>query len=327
LDGKRREFISLLGGAAVWPLAAYGQGNRKLPTVGFLYPGPAPAAVPRIEAFVSGLRAAGYRPAEQFELVSRIADGDTTRISFFARELTELTPNVIVAVSTAAARAVRSASATIPIIAHDLETDPVAAGLVASLARPGGNVTGYFLDFSDFRLKLLQLLQEAIPNLSTIAVLWDPATGPSQIQSIEAGAQQLQFKLVPLEVHSAESLDAVVAAAHERRIDALLMLSSPMLGPHVRRLAELTLRYRLPSVTLFPEFARAGGLIAYGPNLLDTYRQVGMMVVKVLQGTRPADLPVELPTRFELVVNLTTAKALNLPIPASILLRADEVIE
>ena len=325
---RRREFVAgLVAGAATWPLAAYGQGTRKLPTVGFLYPGPPPAAVPRTEAFVNGLRAAGYRPAEQFELVSRIADGDTTRISPFARELTELTPNVIVAVSTAAARAVRSASATIPIIAHDLETDPVAAGLVTSLARPGGNVTGYFLDFSEFRLKLLQLLQEVIPNLATIAVLWDPATGPSQIQSIEAGAQQLQIKLVPLEVHSPESLDAVVAAAHQRRVEAVLMLSSPMLGPNVRRLAELTLRNRLPSVTLFPEFARAGGLIAYGPNLLDTYRQVGMMVAKVLQGTQPADLPVELPTKFELVVNLTTAKAFNLPIPASILLRADEVIE
>jgi putative tryptophan/tyrosine transport system substrate-binding protein len=188
-------------------------------------------------------------------------------------------------------------------------------------------VTGYFFDFPEFRLKLLQLLQEAIPNLATIAVLWDPATGPSQIQSIEAGAQQLQFKLVPLEVHSVESLDAVVAAAHQRRVDALLMLSSPMLGPNVRRVAELTLRHRLPSVTLFPEFARAGGLIAYGPNLLDTYRQVGMMVAKVLQGTRPADLPAQLPTKFELVVNLTTARALNLAIPASILLRADEVIE
>jgi putative ABC transport system substrate-binding protein len=324
---RRREFISLLGGAAVWPRAAHGQGDRKLPTVAFLYPGPAPAAVPRIEAFLSGLRAAGYRPGEQFELVSRIADGDPTRIPSFARELTELTPKVIVTVSTAAARAVRSASATIPIIAHDLETDPVAAGLVASLARPGGNLTGYFFDFPEFRLKLLQLLQEAIPNLTTIAVLWDPAIGPSQIQSIEAGAQQLQLKLVSLEVESAESLDAVIATAHQRRVDALLMLSSPMLGPSVTRIAELTLRHQLPSVTLFPEFARAGGLIAYGPNLLDSYRQVGMMVAKVLQGTRPADLPAERPTKFELVVNLATAKALNLPIPASILLRADEVIE
>jgi len=325
---RRREFVAgLVAGAATWPLAAYGQGTRKLPTVGFLYPGPAPAAVPRTDAFVNGLRAAGYRPAEQFELVSRIADGDTTRISPFARELTELTPNVIVAVSTAAARAVRSASATIPIIAHDLETDPVAAGLVASLARPGGNVTRYFLDFSEFRLKLLQLLQEAIPNLATIAVLWDPATGPSQIQSIEAGAQQLRFKLVPLEVHSAESLEAAVAAAHQRGVDALLMLSSPMLGPNVRRLAELTLTHRLPSVTLFPEFARAGGLIAYGPNLLDTYRQVGMMVAKVLQGTQPANLPVELPTKFELVVNLKAAKTLSLTIPPGLLLRADQVID
>jgi putative ABC transport system substrate-binding protein len=264
---------------------------------------------------------------EEVEVLSQIADGDPARLSPLAAELIARKVDAIAAISTGAVQVVRAATATIPIVAHDLETDPVATGLVASLARPGGNITGFFFDFPEFRTKWLQLLQEAVPQLSSMAALWDPATGPYQLKAIKEAAGLLKLNLRILEVRSPADLDGAVLAAAQSKVDALLILSSPVFGANSKRVADLTLGHRLPAVTLFPDFARAGGLMAYGPNLLDTYRQLGGMVAKVLRGTKPADLPVELPTKFELVINVKTAKALGLEVPTSILLRADEVIE
>jgi putative ABC transport system substrate-binding protein len=324
---KRREFVSLLGGAAAWPLTARAQQASIVPKVGFLYPGPAAAAKTRIASFLEGLRLAGFRVPQEVELISQIADGDPARLSPLAGELIDRKVDVIAAISTGAVHVVRANTTTIPIVAHDLETDPVASGLVASLARPGGNITGFFFDFPDFRTKWLQLLQETIPRLSSVAALWDPATGPYQLKAIDEAAGVLKLNLRILEVRSAADLDGAVLAAAQSNVDALLILSSPVFGANAKAVADLTLRYRLPAVTLFPDFARAGGLMAYGPNLLDTYRQLGGMAGKVLRGMKPADLPVELPTKFELVINFKTAKALGIDVPISILLRADEVIE
>ena len=325
---KRREFITLLGGAAVaWPLTAHAQQASSVQKVGFLYPGPAAAAKTRIPPFLEGLRIAGFRVPQEVELISQIADGDPGRLSPLAAELIDRKVDVIAAISTGAVHIVRAATTAIPIVAHDLETDPVASGLVASLARPGGNITGFFFDFPDFRTKWLQLLQETMPRLSNVAALWDPVTGPYQLRAIDEAAAVLKLNLRILEVRSAADLDGAVRSAAQSNIDALLILSSPVFGANAKAVADLTLRHRLPAVTLFPDFARAGGLMAYGPNLLDTYRQLGGMVGKVLRGTRPAELPVELPTKFELVINVQTAKALGLDVPTSILLRADEVIE
>jgi len=244
-----------------------------------------------------------------------------------ARELVERNVAVLVALSPAAVQAVRSLTTTIPIVAFDLETDPIGSGLVKSLARPGGNVTGVFFDFPEFSKKWLELMKETLPRLARIGVLWDPATGFTQLRAIEAVAAIMNVELEIVEVRALADLDGAMAAASRNNVDALVMLSTPLIAWQLKLLADFTLRRRLPTVTLFPDFARSGGLMGYGPNIPDGIRQMARMVAKVLQGTKPADLPVELPTKFELVVNLKTAKALGIEMPTSILLRADEVIE
>jgi putative ABC transport system substrate-binding protein len=321
---RRRKFITLLAGAAVaWPLAARAQAAK----VGFLYPGPRQAAVPRIEAMLNGLRATGYSAPAQVELVVRVAEGDPTQIARMAAEIVGHDVDVISANGPAVLEAFRLATKTIPIVALDLETDPVGTGLVGSLARPGGNITGVFLDFPDFTAKWLELLRENNPKLSRVTILWDPATGQTQMKAVERAARSFNIQLDVSEVRTASDFDEVFASASHRGAGAVLMLSSPLVAPNVQVLADLAIHHSLPAITLFPDFARAGGLLAYGPNLLDMYRQIGLIAGKVLQGAKPGELPIERPTKFELVLNLRTAKTLGISIPTSILLRADEVIE
>jgi putative ABC transport system substrate-binding protein len=324
---RRREFVGLLGGAMMWPLAAHTQGSRPSFRIGFLYPGPRAAVASRIEVILSGLRMAGYREGDQVQLVPRIADSDPTRLPRLAGELIEEKVDVVVAVSMAAVRAVQVASPTIPIVAHDLEADPVASGLIASYASPGGRITGVFFDFPDFRTKWLELLREVMPALTQIGLLWDPVSGQAQLEALQVAAEQFHLKATVLKVTAAAELNDAFDAASREHVDALLILSSPLFGSRTSVLADLALRHKLPTVTLFPDFARAGGLIAYGPNLLDTYRPLGALLGKILQGGKAADLPVERPSKFELVVNAKTARELGIAIPTSILLRADEVIE
>ena len=237
--------------------------------------------------------------------------------SRLAAELIEEKVDVVVAVSTAAVRAVQAESTTIPM-AHDLETDPVARV---------HEITGVFFDFPDFRTKWLELLREVIPGLASIALLWDPASGVAQLEALQAAGDQLRLKARTLKVSAVGELEEAFATASRDGVDALLVLSSPLFGARPSVLAGLALRHKLPTVTLFPDFARAGGLIAYGPNLLDTYRPLGPLVGKILHGAKPADLPVERPSKFELVVNVKTAKEIGVTISTSLLLRADEVIE
>ena len=325
---RRREFITLLGvTVATWPLAARAQQVPTVQKVGFLYPGPVTASSTRIAAFLDGLRDAGFRVPEEINFVAQIADGDPARLAPLAAELIEQKPDVIVTVGSPALRIVHSATATIPIVAHDLDTDPVISGVIASLGHPGGNVTGYFFGFQEFRMKWVEVLKEAIPNLTSVAVLWDPATGPSQVKAVEEAAGVLGVKLEILKTQRRDDIANAFAAATRLNVGAVLMLSSPVLMADLKMVADLALKHKLPTVTFFGEFARAGGFMTYGPNLLDTYRQVGGMVGKVLHGVRPADLPAELPTKFELLLNLRTAKTLGLVIPQSVLLRADDVIE
>jgi len=324
---RRREFIRLISGAAAaWPLAARAQ-QPKIPKLGFLYPGPSTVATTRIDAFLGGLRAAGYRVPEEVEFISRFANGDPTRLAPMAIELVDQNVDVIAAVSTPVALAVRAATTTIPIVAFDLETDPVATGMIASLARPGGNITGLFFDFPEFRTKLLELLKEVVPSLSKIAVIWDPNSGSAQLKSIEIAAEAIKVSLEKLEVRNAAEMKQAFDTAKRTDVDAAIILSSPFIGANAKLAAELTLSRRLPAVTLFSEFTRNGGLMSYGPNILDVYRHVGGIAAKLLQGSKPADLPVELTTNFELVVNLKTAKALGLTFPLPLLGRADQVIE
>jgi ABC-type uncharacterized transport system substrate-binding protein len=325
---KRREFITLLGGAAVaWPLAARAQQGAKVPRIGFLYPGPQQAVAARLEALLNGLRTAGYSAPAQVEIVVRTAEGDPGRIGPLMEEIIRQNVDAIFANGPAVVQAARSATQLIPIVALDLETDPVASGLAASIAHPGGNITGLFFDFPNFTAKWLELLKEINTNLSRVAVLWDPTTGSTQIKAIEQAARLLNIKLDVLEIRTPSDFEGAFVSASQRSASAAILLSSPLIAPNVQILAELALRHQLPAITLFPDFARTGGLLAYGANLLDMYRQVGVMGGKVLQGMSPAELPIERPTKFELVINIKTAKALGLTVPPTLLIRADEVIE
>jgi putative ABC transport system substrate-binding protein len=327
-DLRRREFITLLGGAvAAWPLAAQAQQAPEVPRVGFVYAGSKAAAAVRIEAILSGLRVSGYAPPAQVEIVARTAEGDPAQIAPLVAEVIAKNVNVFIVNGPVVLRAAHLATRTIPIIALDLETDPVAGGVAASLARPGGNITGVFLDFADFTAKLMEMLVESNPKLSRAAVLWDASTGTVQIESVKKAAENLNVELDVLEVQRPSDFDTAFLMANQRGASAMVMLSSPLIAPNVQVLAELALRHRFPAITLFPDFARAGGLLAYGPNLLSLHQLTGVLAGKVLRGANPGELPIERPTKFETVLNMRTARALGITIPTSLLLRADEVIE
>jgi putative tryptophan/tyrosine transport system substrate-binding protein len=281
----------------------------------------------RMEAIVTGFRASGYAAPTQVEIVARTAEADPDQIAPLVKEVIGKNVNVIIAAGPLVVHAARAATRTIPIIAIDLESDPVASGMAATLARPGGNITGVFLDFPDFTAKWMEMLVESNPKLSRAAVLWDPVTGPVQVEAVGKAGGTLNVQLDITEVRRPSDFDAAFSMASQRVAGAMVMLSSPLIADNVQRLAELTLRHRFPAITLFPDFARAGGLLAYGPNLLNLLRLSGVVAGKVLRGANPAELPIERPTKFETVLNMRTAHALGLSIPTSLLLRADEVIE
>ena len=323
---KRRDFITLLGGAATWPLSVRAQRLEKAFQVGVLYPGVQAAMPSRVASIQSGLRAGGLR-TEQFEIVPRTTDDNPAMLAPIAADLVARKVDLICAQSSAAVRAVRAVTGSIPIVALDLESSPIDEGFIANSARPGGNVTGVFLDFPDFSKKWLEALKEAVPQLTTVAVLWDSAVSPYQVKSVETAAKAHGFTLVLLEVRRPSELEPAFQSIVEKSAGAVVMLPSPLIGSSVKLLADLALKHRLPAITPFTEFARNGGLMAYGPNLLGVVRHQGIMAAKVLLGANPAVTPIEAPTRFEFVLNLKTANALGLTIPAIVLLRADEVIE
>ena len=275
---------------------------------------------------MAGLKAGGLQP-DQISLVRRITGGDLGKLAPMASDLVERKVDLISAISPVAIRAAMTATKTIPIVAGDLESDPVAAGFVSSVAHPGGNVTGVFLDFPDFSKKWLEALTEAIPQLKNVALFWDPGTGKQQLSAVQSAADAMGITLERIEVRGRADAEAGFATASQQGAGAVLMLSSPFVGSATKMLADLAMAQRLPAITLFTDFARNGGLMAYGPDFAAFFREQGVMAGKILQGAKAADLPVETPTKFEFVLNLKTAKALNLPMPASLLLRADEVIE
>jgi putative ABC transport system substrate-binding protein len=324
---KRREFIALFSGAASWPLAARAQPVGKVAQIGLLYPGIASVTASRIAALRDGLRAIRYGDADRVEFLVRASEGDPTKLAALAADLVERKVDAIVAISPSALRAAKSATTNIPIVADDLESDPVGSGFVASLAHPGGNITGVFSDFPDFGTKWLELLKEVIPALSRVAVLWDPATGPTQMDAVTSAGRLLNVKLEVVEIRAISEMRGAFETAGIGRPDAIIILSSPIFGTNPKLIANLTIEHHIPTATLFAEIARAGSLMSYGPNLLGTFQQAGTILGKILQGERPADLPVQRPTKFETVINLKTASALGLNLPTSVLLRADEVIE
>lgn len=324
----RREFTTLVGGAvAAWPLAVRAQQLPKR-RVGFLHPGPdAAVTASRIAAFRDGLAPAGLRDATDTEIVARFADNQLDRLPALAAELVGQGVQAICAAAPPAVRAAKQVTSSVPIIAMDLESDPIANGWAASLARPGGNVTGIFLDVPGFSAKTLQLLNETVSGIAKVAVLWHPAGGPLQLEAARTAAATLKVTLEVFEVSRPSDFDGVFQAMSKAQAAGVLMLSSPLFAQNPQILASLALSNRLPAISIFPDFAQEGGLIAYGPDLLSLYPQAGVMTRKLLLGAAAADLPIERPTRFKLVANLKTAQALGLTMPTSILLSADEVIE
>ena len=323
---KRRGFTRLLAGAVIVPSAAYAQSNVEAPRVGYVYTGPRQIAAGRVDAIVSGIRASGH-PLPQVEMVVRITEGDPAKLAPMVAEVMAKNVSVFLANGPAALRVAQTASKTLPVVAIDFETDPVVAGYAQSIARPGGNVTGVFLDFPNFAGKWIELLLECKPKLSRIAMMWDPSTGPVQVDAVTKTAAALSIQTDLLETKVRADYTGAFAVAKDRGAGAVIMLSSPLVPASVKDLAELSFHHQLPAITMFSEFPRTGGLFSYGPNLVESTKQIGTMAGKVLAGTAPANLPIERPIKFELVVNLKAAEALSITMPASIQVRADEVIE
>ena len=317
--------ITLALGILVAPLVAVAQRTTSIPRIGVLGMGPSPR--PYWEGFLHGLQDLGYVVGQTLTIEERFAAGDAERFPALAAELVRLPVAVIFARGPAALQAAKQATDTIPIVAIDLESDPVQRGYAASLARPGGTVTGVFLDAPGLVGKWLELLKESIPQLARVTVLWDPTTGPVQPEAAQAAARLLALELHMLEVREASEFDTAVVAATRARADALLVLGSPLMSRNSQRLADLAATSRLPALSPFRAFAEAGGLMAYGPSQPEMYQRCGVQVGKILQGAKPGDLPIERPGRFELVFNLKTAKALGLTIPPTFFFQADEVIQ
>jgi putative ABC transport system substrate-binding protein len=330
---RRREFILALGGAAVWPLVAGAQPER-VRRIGVLSPGHAELSDPTFQsfnAFWRGLQELGYKEGQNLIADRRYADGSPARLPELAAELVGRNPEIIVALSTTAALPAKQATSTIPIVGIGM-ADPVADGLVASLARPGGNVTGTTFLGPELVAKRLQLLREVVPGLSRVAALWHPKaysehTMAGIVNEIEVAARTLglQLQLVPA-VGPDDFVSAFAAMARDRA-QALIVMPSPMLFGEYRRIANIAAKSRLPAMGAAREFADLGGLMSYGANLPDLAWQSAAYVDKVLKGARTAELPVEQPTKFELVINLKAAKELGLTISREFLLVADEVIE
>lgn len=321
---RRREFlVALVAAGATWSAAALAQPRKRL--VGFLHPGNSATVPERLVAFREGL--SGLRGGGEAEVIARLGNDELHRMPEMARELVSLGVEAICAVSPRPLEAARAASQSVPIIAMDLESDPVARGWTNTLARPGGNVTGIFLDFPDFSAKCLEFLREALPGMSMAAVLWHPATGDLQKQAVEAAARTLGLQLEIFPVSRVPDFEPAFRAIATSGAQGTVMLSSPLFGGNPQILADLALANRVAAINLFPEFAERGGLIGYGPDLQALFAQAGTLTRKVLDGTNPAELPVERPARFKLVANVKTARAINVALPTSILLRADAVIE
>jgi putative ABC transport system substrate-binding protein len=299
------------------------QPGGRIPVVGFLsLSGPDSLA-----QFRDAMREFGYVEGRTVTIERRSSDGRTDELPRLAAELVQRNVDVIYATGPAALRAAKAATTKIPIVALDLETDPVTTGIVRSLGRPGGNVTGLFLDQPILAGKWLELLMEAAPGRRRVGLLWDVTTGDSQLKAAQAAAQRLGAVLHVFEIRTGADLDPALHNALARNVQSIMMLSSPIVSPNSKHLAQFTMKNRLPGISPFRAFAEGGGLLSYGPDLVAFRRFSATYVDKILKGGKPAELPIQQPTNFEFVVNQKTARELGLDIPPSMLVRADEVIQ
>ncbi len=326
---QRRDFIAGLLGVLAAPLAAEAQPAGKVPRIGILPPGPISERVHLWEAFRQGLRELGYVEGQNLALVFPSVEVRRELLPHLAAELVSLKVDVIVAAGLVGAQAATEATKTIPIVMVAVAADPVGTGLVASLARPGGNITGLTLISSELSGKRLELLKTVVPRVSRIAVLSNPTAAASalQMKETEVAARVLGVQLQPLEVRGPDDFETAFQAATKAGAGALITLDDALIFTHRARTVKLAAKSQLPAIYGYREFVDAGGLMSYAANLVDMYRRAAVYVDKILKGAKPADLPVEQPMKFELVINLKTAKALGITFPPSLLLRADQVIE
>ena len=324
---RRRQFISLLGGAAAWPLTARAQQPAR-PLIGFLSPLSAALAARNVTAFRAGLRDLGYLEGHNATLALRYGDGAPERMAPLAQELVALKPDVLMAGSRSGVLAAQAATRTIPIIIITAD-DPVALGLTQSIARPSGNITGIWFDDSAMVGKRLEFLKLAVPALARVGVIINPddPTDALTIPRLPAATRALGVTMEQFDLPDVTKLDAVAAAIGRADVGALFVGDGPTLLSARTEITAMVARLRLPAMYGFREFADSGGLMSYGYNLPDAYRQTARLVVRILKGDRPGDVPFELPARYELIINLKAAKAIGLTIPDSFVLLADEVIE
>jgi putative ABC transport system substrate-binding protein len=330
---RRRDLIMALAGAAVCPIAARAQQPKKVARIGFIVTRSidSPEARATLGAFRQGLREHGYIDGQDVLVEVRAADSKIERFPALASELIGLNVDVIVASNSVAGRAAQHATSTIPIVVP-IMGDAVGDGLVASLAKPGGNITGLTFIGPELVPKRLALLKEALPTASEVVALWQPGafsehTMTKMMKETEAAAQTLGLHLQLVAVPGPDELERAFSTIARNRTDALFVLPSTMLFAERRRIVDLAAKLRLPVVSMSKEFVEVGGLMSYGADITDFVRRSASYVDKILKGAKPADLPVEQPTKYELVINLKTAKALDIDIPATLLARADGVIE
>ena len=324
----RRAFIGALASSLVAvPRAANAQSPPKIARVGYLTSSPRDAQPGSTSHFFTRLGELGYVEGKNVVIDFRYADTEE-RLRERATELVDVGAKVIFAANPYALRAARAVTTTPPIVGYDYEDDPVAAGYAASLARPGGNVTGVFLDQTEVSAKQLQLLKEMVAGLSRVAVLWDAPLATAQRQAVEDAGRRLGIMVSPIVWRGTDALPGALRLAAQDGAQGLIVLNTPRIGDRHRTLvADAVLKSRLPAIGLTADFAQEGLLMAYGPVRRDMYRIAASLVAKILDGARPADLPIERPVRFALAINLKTAKALGIKVPQSLLLRADEVIQ
>ena len=326
---RRREFISLLGGAAAaWPLAARAQQSERMRHIGVLSAGPVEPTSPSMTVLPDALRLLGWTEGKNVTFERRYADNRVDRLPELAAQLIHLNVDLIFGIGSLAPLAAKQATTKIPIV-MGAAGDPVGSGLVVSLARPGGNVTGMSLMATDLGGKRLELLKEILPRLARVAVLWNVANQYAALVFKEAqrAGQNLGIQVQSLEARGLDDIHSAFQVARRERADGLIVVEDPLTFSHRKLISDLAAEDRLPAVHGFKEFVIVGGLMSYGANLEDLYRGAAGYVDKILRGAKPADLPVQQPTKFDLVINLQTVKALGLEVPATLLARADEVIE
>ena len=329
---RRRLFIMLLGGAAAstcaWPLAVFAQAPANRPRITWLGGSlPRPAAG-NVSAFIEGMRALGYTEGRDFEMDYRWAGGHLDRLPALAEELVRVGTNVIVPANPQAAIAAKAATKTIPIVCPLLD-DPVGLGLIKSEAKPEGNLTGLLSSVPGLPAKQLELARDLIPGAAKVGLIVNPTnvSDLNQRQETEAASAALAVKILPVETRTPEDIDPVFPALARERVDVVIVLRDPLFFTQRRTIAAAALAARLPTIYAFREAVDAGGLVSYGINQSQNFRHSADYVVKILKGARPGDIPVEFPTKLELVINLSTAKALGFTVPPTLLARADEVVE